>query len=392
MKLLIVSHTAHYLTSDGTVVGWGPTVREIDRLSTLFDEVIHVASMHAGPPPASSLPYESDRVRLAAVPASGGERLVDKLDAISVLPEYARRIMQEARNADVLHVRCPARVSLIGLVLLSILRRGRPFWAKYAGNWRPTTSEAWSYTLQRFWLERGLHGGITTVNGSWPHQPSHVHSFINPCLTDEELAEGEDVALRKRLEGPVRLLYVGRLETPKGVERAIRIAAILNAKGVELALDLVGDGPERSRFESLTRELKLEAIIRFHGWLPRTALAPLYRRAHVMLFPASSSEGWPKVLSEGMAYGVVPLAGDVSCIRQFFSDFGVGHAFAPDNLESFADAISAYTTNPAGWSVESQRAVRAAKRFGYSNFVETVRQVLGIADRAPRAVATEVHS
>ena len=38
MKLTIISHTEHYKLSDGTLVGWGPTITEINHLAEIFDE------------------------------------------------------------------------------------------------------------------------------------------------------------------------------------------------------------------------------------------------------------------------------------------------------------------------------------------------------------------
>jgi hypothetical protein len=73
MKLLVVSHTEHYL-KNGTVVGWGPTVREIDHLANLFDEIIHIAMLHTGPAPDSAIAYQSPRVKLCPVPVRWRER------------------------------------------------------------------------------------------------------------------------------------------------------------------------------------------------------------------------------------------------------------------------------------------------------------------------------
>jgi hypothetical protein len=58
MKLVIISHTEHYISSDGAVVGWGPTVREIDHLTQLFDIVYHCAPLYKGQAPQSALPYK----------------------------------------------------------------------------------------------------------------------------------------------------------------------------------------------------------------------------------------------------------------------------------------------------------------------------------------------
>ena len=58
MRLLIVSHTPHY-RRDGRIVGWGPTVRELDYLAEMFAEIVHVAPVYDEPPPDSALSYAS---------------------------------------------------------------------------------------------------------------------------------------------------------------------------------------------------------------------------------------------------------------------------------------------------------------------------------------------
>lgn len=373
MRLLIVSHTAHY-ERDGVIVGWGPTVREIDHLSSLFDEVVHVAPLHAGAAPAGALPYAESRVRLRAVRPAGGVGVRAKLGILGVLPEYVTAIGDECRRADAVHVRCPANIALAACVLLTLRRRPRPRWIKYAGNWRPTENTAWSYTLQRWWLSRGLSGGLVTINGHWPGQQPHVRSFLNPCLTTAEVAAG--AALDKRFDSPARLLFVGALNHSKGVGRALDILARLRRAGLDVTLDLVGDGPDRPSFERQAAELGIAGEVRFHGWLPRTDLGPIYEQAHILLFP-SDSEGWPKVLSEAMAYGVVPIAGAVSSIPEILRATGAGIAIPPDDLDGFAAAIGGLVVRPEEWARLSRAAIAAAPAFSYGAYLKAVRGIFG---------------
>src|SRR3712207_3692431 len=107
------------------------------------------------------------------------------------MPHYTRTIWRELPQADVVHVRCPANISLIAIVLLAVVRYPRRRWVKYAGNWQSYPVEAWSYRFQRWWLSSGLHRGVVTVNGHWPGQPAHVYSFLNPCFTEAELAAAQ---------------------------------------------------------------------------------------------------------------------------------------------------------------------------------------------------------
>jgi glycosyltransferase involved in cell wall biosynthesis len=377
MRLLIISHMAHYRRGE-QIVGWGPTVQEIDHLAKLFSEIRHVGCLYSVEAPASALPYSSARVSFVPVPPAGGPHGIDKLGILARAPLYVRTILRELPSADVVHVRCPANISLMALLLLHLARRPRLRWVKYAGNWKPQGREPWSYTLQRWLLMRGLHGGVVTVNGHWPDQPEHVHTFLNPCLTEEELSAASRLMGEKQLSTPVRLLYVGRLEEPKGVGRALRILSCLDTRSVPATLDLVGDGPGRPEFERLATTLGVASRARFHGWLPRPALGPIYAQSHLMLFPSRCSEGWPKVLSEAMAYGAVPVASNVSSIPENLARAGVGRTFAPEDLEGFAGAIDWYAKHPEAWQTESARGARAAELSSYTSYLQAVRGVLGL--------------
>jgi glycosyltransferase involved in cell wall biosynthesis len=377
MKLLIVSNMAHY-RGEGQILGWGPAVMEIDHLAQLFDEIRHIACLHPEPAPATMLPYEAKNVTLILVPPAGGERLRSKLQILRHSPLYLRTVWRELRSADAVHIRGPANISLLTILLLTMVRHPRLRWVKYAGNWRPQSPESWSYTFQRWWLNKGWQGGVVTVNGQWPHQPRHVNSFLNPCLTETELVAGRAAAAEKHLTSPLRLLYVGRLEEEKGVGRAINILRLLRQRGVAAVLDLVGDGPERPTFEDLVATNGLGAHVVFHGWVARTQLGPLFSRAHVMVFPSSCSEGWPKVLSEGMAYGVVPLAGDVSSIPQFLRRFRTGRTFASTDVVAFVEALVWYEQHPERWHEESANGVQAARLFSYENYLQAVCSILNL--------------
>lgn len=374
MRLLVISHTPHYLRC-GQVVGWGPTIRELDHLATRFSRVRHIACMYDEPAPASALPYTADNVELVPVPPAGAEGFGGKLDVLRTSPKYLRAILSELDHADMVHVRAPANIALLAMMVLSLRKRPLPRWFKYAGNWRPDGPESLSYTLQRRWLARGGHLGVVTVNGAWPAQPPWVRSFYNPSLEEVDLEHGRRVALAKRMTAPVRVLFVGSLTTSKGAGRALEVIGQLRRRSVDATLELVGDGDERPRFEKLARELGIQPHVRFSGWQPTPAVHEAYGRAHLLLLP-TASEGWPKVLSEGMAFGVVPLAGAVSSIPQYLARFQLGAALPTDDVGGFTTAIERYAAQPERWEAESGRAVSAARAFSFTQYLVAVDAML----------------
>jgi glycosyltransferase involved in cell wall biosynthesis len=377
VRLLIVSHTAHYRDGSGRVSGWGPTVREIDALAGLFDEVRHVAPLHAGPPPPAALPYAAANVTHVPVRASGGETLASKAGILLAWPGVLRTIRGELDRSDAVHVRAPANIALAALLILR-RRTGRPAarWIKYAGNWSPPGPEPWSYRLQRRILRRGLPGTVVTVNGEWPNDPPHVKSFRNPSLTDAEMEEGRRAASAKPAPPPLRLLFVGRVEEAKGAGRAVEILRRLRGRGVDATLELVGEGPERARLEKRLQGDALGGSVRFLGGLPRPAIGAAYARAHILLLPSTASEGWPKVLGEAMAYGAVPVASDVSSVPEYLGRFGCGRAIPAQDLDRFASELERYARDAGLLAGESRRAVESAEAFSYTRYLAAVREIL----------------
>ncbi len=389
MKLLIISNMSHY-TQDGCIVGWGPTVQEINHLSNLFDEVFHIGCLHPGTAPASSLPYDSPKIHFVPVPAAGGARLRDKAQILFLAPHYVRIIRREMRDADVIHVRCPANISLIAILLLALSSKAARRWIKYAGNWKPQQGEPWSYRFQRWLLRHGFHRGVVTVNGNWQNEPEFINSFPNPCLTSEELVRAKEIVSKKRLSDPIRLVYAGRVDDEKGVGRCLRILCVLRKNNVAALLDVVGDGPKRGIFVNMAQSLGIAEAVRFHGWLPRPQLPFIYAEGHVLLFPSVSSEGWPKVLSEAMAYGMVPVASNISSIPHYFEMYHCGVALSPDDIEGFAAAITSYRNDPEKWREQSINGMKAAHFFSYDTYLVKVAELLQLNPQEPVSFSNEV--
>jgi glycosyltransferase involved in cell wall biosynthesis len=358
-RLAIVSHTPHHRTPDG-LVGWGPTVTELDHLATRFDSVVHVAPVHDGPAPASSLPYTAPNLEVLPVRAAGGDGWRAKAGIPLAVPGWLLAMHRGTSGADVLHVRCPANLSGLALAILRARRDRRPLWVKYAGNWRPDGPEPWSYRTQRRWLRRGWGTVAVTVNGEGD-DPPHVRTFPNPSLTDDDLAEGAAVTTAPLADG-LRLAFVGRVEPEKGAVVAARVAAAI--PGAQLTV--VGDGPD----VDAVRAAFPDADVR--GWLPRHEVHRVLADAHVLLLPSRASEGWPKVLSEAMAYGAVPVASAVSSVPQVFARTGAGVVVDGTDPADHVAAVQALVDDDARMAALREAGREAARRYTFGAYLAEV--------------------
>lgn len=361
---------------EGRPAGWEATVREIDHLASIFDEVIHIAPLHENSKEAGSAAfYKAGNVIFKSVEPAGGEKISDKIKILLKVPGYIASILKELGRCDIVHVRCPSNISLIALLVLIFKKRPVKRWIKYAGNWKPENKEPLSYGLQRFVLEKNFIRGKVTVNGVWPDQPRHVHSFLNPCISQKEWEAAKSPALTKKLALPLRLLFVGRVEKEKGAGFLLQIMSEMCGNNIEVSADIVGDGPQRKFFEKQAENLGLKNV-RFWGWLSRAKLNPLYEGSHFIILPSSASEGWPKVLSEAMAFGVIPLASRISSIYGHLSAFKTGEALKVNNdAGNWASAIMNYLKTPSRYANESKQAHYAAENFTYEKYLQAIKSL-----------------
>src|SRR5690606_11098200 len=196
-KLVIISHTEHYKDSTGVIKGWGPTINEVNYLADYWEEVVHVGCLHHKKTPPSSLAYTRKNISFVAIPPYGGKSLRDKFMILFKIPRIITTVIKSVNGATEVQLRLPTSMGLFLLPLFSFfLPRTFTFWVKYAGNWNQENPPL-SYTLQRWWLKKNYAKCKVTINGFWDNQPLHCYSFENPCLTQEDIERGKEIAERK---------------------------------------------------------------------------------------------------------------------------------------------------------------------------------------------------
>ena len=127
--------------------------------------------------------------------------------------------------------------------------------------------------------------------------------FFNVCVLNESTLDGEDFYFNDFLGNVVttKLLYVGFLREPKGIQFLIEALSSLRNNGFNVVLDIVGDGPYK---ETLERKIKMLGVcehVNFLGHVPYgEGLLQLYRNSDIFILP-SLTEGSPRVIIEAMA-------------------------------------------------------------------------------------------
>jgi len=141
-------------------------------------------------------------------------------------------------------------------------------------------------------------------------------------------------------------LYVGRLKRYKGVETAIRAIAIARRSGVDLRLEIAGQGDDRSRLEQLSRALGLGAGVRFLGFISEEEKRTLLRRSWATVFP-SLKEGWGITNVEAAACGTPAVASDSPGLRESVRHEETGLLVPGDDPEALSAGLLRLARDPA---------------------------------------------
>ena len=361
MRILVVSHTEHYIDDNGIVYGWGATVKELDAMAERFGDVVHVACLHKTKAiPPSALPYNKN-VKFVPISPFGGEGLANKIKIITSAIGNLRIIYRELRNIDVFQFRAPTSIGLYLIPFFTFFSR-KNGWYKYAGNWMQENPPL-SYRLQR-WMLINLQNRKVTINGRWDNQPANCVTFENPCLTEHDRQEGLSLLHVKGYSQALRICFVGRMDAEKGVYDIID--AVKNCGHKFSSIDFVGDGPELNKLKQYAADNNV--VVNFHGSLNRAGVFEIYKQSHLILLP-SKSEGFPKVIAEAANFGCIPMVSDVSSIGQYIN---ATNGFLWDAKKHlFTEYFKSVNTDDAtSLNAKAWKAYEMAKSFTYNNYLD----------------------
>lgn len=152
--------------------------------------------------------------------------------------------------------------------------------------------------------------------------------------------EEAQAVFQQSTNGPLRIIFVGRLEQPaKRVWDVVAVAKKLFVEKIDFVLDVIGDGAEASEMKAaLAREMSA-GFVCFRGWLPEESVIQRLRKSEVFLL-TSDFEGLPIALLEAMGNCVLPIVTDLaSGNRELISDRQNGYLVSVGDIDRFTAVI-----------------------------------------------------
>jgi phosphatidylinositol alpha-mannosyltransferase len=169
------------------------------------------------------------------------------------------------------------------------------------------------------------------------------------------------------------VLFLGRLESRKGLEVLIR--AMAGLADLDVSLVVAGSGPEKRSARALARRLGVRT-----KWLGRVSEEDkprIYRSADVYCAPALGGESFGIVLLEAMAAGTPVVCSDLSAFRAVTN--GAAQLATAGDAPALARALRAVLTDPVRAAEMRSLSHREAERYSWSALVGDIEAVYRLA-------------
>ena len=160
-------------------------------------------------------------------------------------------------------------------------------------------------------------------------------------------------------DGPLTLVYLGRLEAVENLGGLLRGFALATAALQPLRLRIYGDGPERPALTALIRQLGLADRVTLMG---RTDDVPGALRQADACVQASPHEGSPAAVGEAMAAGLPLLLSDIPAHRAMIHAGREGLLFPAQDPVAMADAIRRLASDATARERMGRQARASAER------------------------------
>lgn len=160
------------------------------------------------------------------------------------------------------------------------------------------------------------------------------------ALTDSVRQRVEEI---RQTHGHPLILFVGLLRYYKGLSFLIEAMRQIDAR-----LLVVGEGPERKKWESLRRKLSLKEKVTFLGHVSDPELVALYHASDVSVLPSiHRSEAFGIVQLEAMACGKPVVSTELDTGTSFVNLHGTtGLVVPPEDSTALAKAINDLLSDP----------------------------------------------
>lgn len=370
MTFCIITHVPHGKISSN-YFAYAPYVKEMNIWLKYVDKVIIVAPLNLSEKTSIEIEYNHSNIEFNTVEKFNVLSIASVFKTLVQVPIILMAIYKAMKKADHIHLRCPGNMGLMGCIM-QIFFPSKPKTAKYAGNWDLKAKQPLSYQIQK-WI---LNNTFLTKNmnvlvyGKWENSSKNIKPFFTASYLENEKQPVE----KRNLDGALNFMFVGTLAKGKQPLYAIQLVQKIKEHFPESILQIFGNGLEKETLQNYIATHNLEKIVFLRGNKTQEEIKKEYQKNHFVILP-SLSEGWPKVVAEGMFWGCLPIATSVSCVPNMLADEQRGVLLSLD-LEKDFDKMSQLLQNENDYQVRVEKAVEWSRTYTIDKFEIEIKKLI----------------
>ncbi|RIK39243.1 MAG: hypothetical protein DCC55_18645 [Chloroflexi bacterium] len=251
--------------------------------------------------------------------------------------------------------------------------------AYYMGDYWPTLPNQFTYYWQepgRHWasaLPKRLLGAVAHRILAQEERPAlkfeHVMfptAFMRDELQRQGITPKESVVIygavdtdpyltctslpQEQRDVSIRLLFVGRLASEKGVHTVVealgRLVYRYGYNQLQLSVVGAGDNGYEAYLQELIKQEKVQPYVTLLGMQPKETMPALYAQADLFLFASIWPEPFGRVLVEAMAAGLAVVGTATGGAAEILVDGENALVFPPGDVEGLAACIARLIDSP----------------------------------------------
>lgn len=156
-----------------------------------------------------------------------------------------------------------------------------------------------------------------------------------------------DVLGERRHEGPIKLLWAGRMLPWKRVDLLLEAVAALKDDSRFGTLEIVGCGEEEERLKCMASRLHLGKHCVFHPPVSPAQVRAKMRDADAYVMPSGRDEGWGVVVNEAISEGCIVIANEeAGASRMLIRDRETGFLTVDGDYDGIVRAVTELMASP----------------------------------------------
>ena len=194
---------------------------------------------------------------------------------------------------------------------------------------------------------------------------------------EENLDKDKLLDVKKKLnykKNDFVVIFVGRMAEEKNIEFLLR--SMLHVKNKNIKLLLVGDGPDKEKYEQLAQDLNVEKSVKFTGVVPWDEMPYYYHNANVAV-TASKTETQGLTVIEAMASNLPAVCIEDEAFHTMVVDGMNGKFFETE--EECAKLLDKLKEDKKQLNNLSNKSKMVAKKFSLEEFATSVLDVYNAA-------------